>query len=107
KGLHYSMYNLDALTLLGNMAVKLGIKQPYWKVDGEKGDLLRLAIDYITPYAMDPSTFPYKELSPKGTERSVAHFLVRAASYYPDEGYLDKVASVLDDNMLWRNYPQA
>ncbi|MBR2459902.1 MAG: alginate lyase family protein, partial [Clostridia bacterium] len=42
KGIHYSFYNLDALTLLGNMGVKQGIKQPYWQNDGEVGDLLRL-----------------------------------------------------------------
>jgi len=107
KGMSYSFYNLSALTLLGNMAVKCGIKQPYWKNDGERGDLLRLAIDFMYPYAMDPSTFPYQELSPEGKDKSMAPFLIRAEHYYPGEGYAEKAEAILDDKMLWRLFPQA
>jgi len=106
-GIVYTFFNLDALTLLGNMAVKYGIKQPYWRNDGEKGDLLRLAIDYIYPYAMDPTTFPYQEISPKGTDKSMAPFLIRAEHYYPGEGYAEKAEPILDGKMFWRLVPQA
>ena len=106
-GIGYTFYNLNALTLLGNMAVRYGIKQPYWRNDGERGDLLRLAIDYIYPYAMDPSTFPYQELSPNGTDKSMAPFLIRAEHYYPGEGYAEKAEPILDAKMFWRLVPQA
>ena len=107
RGIHYSLYNLDALSLLGNMAVSLSIDQPYWKNDGEKGNLLCLAVDYIAPYAIDPSTFPYKEITPKGTDKIAARLLMRAAESFPNGGYKEKAAALLDDNMLWRLYPQA
>ena len=107
KGLSYSFYNLNALTMLGNMAVKLGVKQPYWKNDGDRGDLLRLAIDYIYPYAMDPATFPYQQLSPEGMDKGMAPFLIRAEHYYPGEGYAEKAAPILDDKMFWRLVPRA
>ena len=106
-GIGYSFFNLNALTLLGNMAVKHGIKKPYWKNDGEKGDLLRLAIDYIYPYAMDPSTFPYQEISPKKADKRMAPFLIRAEHYYPGEGYREKATPMLDEKMFWRLVPQA
>ena len=106
-GIVYTFFNLDALTLLGNMAVKYGIKQPYWRNDGEKGDMLRLAIDYIYPYAMDPTTFPYQEISPKGTDKRMAPFLIRAEHYYPGEGYAKKAEPILDGKMFWRLVPQA
>ena len=107
KGLSYSLYNLNALTTLGNMAVKMGVKQPYWRNDGDKGDLLRLAIDYIYPYAMDPSTFPYQQLDTTGMDKGMVPFLVRAEHYYPGEGYAEKAEPILDDKMFWRLVPRA
>lgn len=107
KGIHYSFYNLNALTTLANMAIKLGVKQPYWKNDGDKGDLLRLATDYMYPYAMDPSTFPYQELSPQGTDKAMAPFLIRAEHYYPGEGYAEMAEPLLDSKMFWRLVPRA
>ncbi len=107
RGIRYSLFNLDALTLLGNMACRYGLNQPYWKVDGERGDLLRSAIDYIYPYAADPSSFPYRELYPDGVDREMAHILIRAQHYYPREGYAEKAQPILDDQMFWRLEPQA
>lgn len=107
RGIHYSLYNLDALSLLGNMAISLGINQPYWKNDEKRGNLICLATNYITPYAIDPSTFPYQEITPKGTEKIAARLLTRAAEYYPDGGYKEKAMTLLDDKMFWRFYPQA
>jgi len=107
KGIHYSLYNLEGLMLLGNMAKKVGVLKPFWEIDGEKGDLLRLATDYITPYAMDPSTFPYSELSPEGSAQRIAPLLMRAAHYYPDGGYSEQALAAAGDKALWRLVPQA
>ena len=107
RGISYSLFNLDALTLLGNMARRYGIVQPYWKEDGDKGDLMRSAIDYIYPYAVDPASFPYTELCPDGTKKKMAHLLARAQHYYPGQGYAEKAAEIADDHAFWRLEPQA
>ena len=107
KAMRYTFYNLNALMRLAYMAIKLGVKRPYWQKDGEKGDLIKKAVDYIYPYAIDPVSFPYTEMDPVDTDKAVAPFLARAAHYYPDDGYTEKAAVLLDEKMFWRLVPQA
>lgn len=107
KGINYSLYNLQALTLLGNMSKKLGVSKPYWQTDGERGDLIRSAVDYIAPYALSPKAFPFREIEPSGTAKRLAPLLLRAAHYYPEADYQRVAKKFLDDGMLFRLIPQA
>jgi hypothetical protein len=106
RGLTYSLYNLEALVLLGNLATKLGVKRPYWQPDGEVGDRLRLAVDYLYPYVKDPSTFPYQELSPDGAASRMLPLLACAAHSYPGQGYEEKLETLASEgDLLWRLVP--
>ncbi len=108
KAMSYSIMNLDALTLLGNMAARLGIHQPYWtERDGEKC-LLRRAVDYLYPYIASPETFPYQQISNEATKEPFAKLLLRADRYFPETGYAERGAALLNNaTPTWLYHPLA
>ncbi len=102
RGMHYSLYNLKALLLLSAMAENAGIASDIWKDE----PLLRKAVDFLYPYAHNPSTFPYQEISQAATISPMAEALMFMDARYPKNGYAEKAMEFIDDTMLWRLYPR-
>ncbi|MEM8535528.1 MAG: alginate lyase family protein, partial [Chloroflexota bacterium] len=61
KSLMYSLYALNALVQVAEIAEHQRVDLYTYEVAGRS---LRLALDYHAPYAIDPSTWPYKQMSP-------------------------------------------
>lgn len=105
QGMNYSLYNLRAFSVIAAIAERLGYDR-YWQKDPESGVcLLKQAVDYLHPYVIAPATFPYQELEPESAAAKMAEMLLQAAARYPDAGYAEKAAALMDDTMLWRLIP--
>lgn len=103
--MNYSLYNLRAFSVIAAIAERLGYSQ-YWQEDPECGVcLMKQAVDYLYPYVTHPESFPYQELEPESTAPKMAEMLLQAAARYPDSGYEEKAAALMDDTMLWRLTP--
>lgn len=107
KGMSYSIMNLDALTLLGNMSARLGLRRPYWSQEEDGGCLLRLAVDYLYPYVVSPETFPYQQIGKDNVGEAFAKLLVRADHYFPQAGYAERAASLYSTHPTWSYHPLA
>lgn len=106
KGMHYSFYNLKALLRLASMAEQVDTKCDYWANTKTGPSLLRRAIDFLYPYTLDLSNFPYQEISGTVPKSSVAEALMYAEARFPGNGYAKKAEQFLDDTMLWQLYPR-
>jgi len=105
KAIHYTVYALRAFMVLSAIAEQLGDDR-YWGLDPERGtNILKSAVDYIYPYAVDLTGFPYQEIYPDAARKSLSQILVRTDVHFPGEGYAEKAAPWLDDTMLWRLEP--
>ena len=106
RALHYSLYNLKALLLLAAMAENADINCRYWDEQEQNCPLLRKAVDFLTPYAHDLSTFPYPEISTDPPISPLAEILMRMGTRYPNGEYAKLAEKLMDDTMLWRLYPR-
>ena len=91
SGIGYSLMNLDALTVIANIADRLGYKQ-YWSVDEKRGKcLLRSAVDYLYPIIKERANLPDND--PKKSKGSVAfsRLLVMMNERFPGEGYAERL----------------
>lgn len=107
KGLCYSMYNLNALISIAIMAKKHGFDK-YLEPDEDYGVvLIREALDYIYPFAMQPETFPYQELTPAHAKESIVPILHTMDTLFPGEGYKEKAEALTTPEMLLHIRPFA
>ncbi|WVQ72326.1 hypothetical protein IAR50_001876 [Cryptococcus sp. DSM 104548] len=58
---HYSCFNLIAHARLADVGYNLGVD--LWGYEGDDGQSILGAIDFLTPYAVGNETWPYDELS--------------------------------------------
>ena len=90
KGMGYTFYNLRALTVIANIAERLGYKE-YWLPDKQRGvSILKEAIDFIYPYVKNPETFPYRELYPHKHGVTMANMLLAVDKRFHGEGYSER-----------------
>ena len=61
KSLFYSMYALEPILLVAEIAQRRGTDLYNYSVNGRK---LEMALDYIHSYVINPSTWPYQQISP-------------------------------------------
>ncbi|MEO7456534.1 MAG: alginate lyase family protein [Gemmatimonadaceae bacterium] len=66
RPLHYSVFNLDAFTMLAEMARHINVD--LWRFSAESGGSLAKALAYVAPYANPAMPFPKEEISPEGNE---------------------------------------
>ena len=103
KAMGYSFYNLRALIVVANIAERLGYTE-YWGVDEARGKcILKSAIDYIYPYVIDPSSFPYQELYPDHQKSAMSRCLFNVAKRYPNLGYEEKAEALNDPDSFYNN----
>lgn len=88
KSFSYSAFNLDALTRLALETQSLGIN--LWGFQSKDGASLRVALDYLLPYATGERRWPYMALNgePVG---SLARPLALAAIHFKDQRYLSLI----------------
>ncbi len=59
-GFSYSVFNLEALAVAANMAEPLGVN--LWKFKTPDGRCMRVAFEYLEPFAAGSKPWPYKQL---------------------------------------------
>jgi len=93
RGLHYSLYAINAMIQGAEILRHRGVNlYDYVFVDPEKGwrTDLEIALDTITPYAINPASWPYKQETTITQRDSMALFEL-AYTYYQKESYRDAI----------------
>jgi hypothetical protein len=91
RGWHYSIFNLEALFNAASIADKIGIDLWNYETADRRG--LRLALDWLAPFALGKAKWPYKEISGFQPER-LAPLLRRAAIRYREPAYEEALAKL-------------
>ncbi|HHI94771.1 MAG TPA: DUF5011 domain-containing protein [Gammaproteobacteria bacterium] len=87
KGLHYSLYAINAM-IQGAEILRHRNVDLYGYTSNGKG--LALALDYITPYAINPGSWPYQQITTITQNDSMALYEL-AYSYYKKPLYLEAI----------------
>lgn len=105
-GMIYSLANISALTILINIASTQGHPE-LMRYDEEYGtSIIKKAIDYVYPYAINLESFPYQEIKPELVPLRMAEILFWIDARYPEEDYAKKAQALLsDDGQLWLTKP--
>ncbi len=82
--LHYSIFNLEALFYLSNVAEKKGID--LWHFETKDGRSIRKAIDYLVPYVIENKKWEYPQIKPI-KPADFYSLLLQAAIKYNDNNY--------------------
>lgn len=62
RPLHYSVFTLDAFTMLAEMARHVNVD--LWHFESPVGASIARALRFVAPYAPAPDTFPRKDVTP-------------------------------------------
>jgi len=102
--LHYTLYNLDHILDLCQMAGERG-KTLYF-THSEDGRSIGKAIDFIAPYSGKPqSEFPYQQIHSWDKAQNYLCWIVKRASYFDDtKGYNILFAKNYKPDYSERNY---
>jgi hypothetical protein len=91
--LHYSRYNLAALTELAALGQKVGVD--LWNYQTEDGRSIRTALDFLLPHASGEQEWPYQQIRPAAL--NMFYPILRHASLaYGDEKYEQAIAKLPD-----------
>ena len=80
----YSCFNLRALTELATLGEQVGVD--LWNFKIQDGRSIRVALDYLLPFAIGEKPWPYKQLGDLGA-RDLAIPLLEAAKAYGNSAY--------------------
>jgi hypothetical protein len=86
KSLHYSGFNIEALSRLANVGHHFGVD--LWAYQAPEGGSLRKAVDHIAPYVVDPKAWPGQEIGETSLDEMLlilrrAQFALGAPVYAP------------------------
>ncbi len=87
KGLHYSLYAINAMIQGAEILRHRNINLYDYSNSGKS---LELALDFITPYAINPGSWPYQQITTITQNDSMALYEL-AYSYYKKPLYLDAI----------------
>jgi hypothetical protein len=87
RSFHYSLMNLRGLFCLARLGEHLGLD--IWNFCSKDGKLLRKAVDFMLPYILDYSTWPYNNINkPSEIQWIMAYLLLmNAADVFGDKNY--------------------
>jgi len=86
KSLHYSLFTLEAQFNLAQAAQSLDLD--LWSFETPDGRGIRKALNFLIPFLEGKKEWPYREISPKGSEKKEVVRLLRwAANAWGDEEY--------------------
>ena len=84
NGMSYTQFNLKALFSLAELGDKAGVD--LWTYIGKNNGSIRKALDFFLPFALDPSRWEYKQISPyKSTD--LYSILLISQKKYDDKIY--------------------
>ena len=95
--LHYSFFNLEALSIVARAAESLGMD--LWTSNSD-GMGLRHGIDYLLPYVAGKKEWPFQQIDEYSLSRGAIHTLRMASVRYQDARYLEPVEK------LRQRYPE-
>jgi hypothetical protein len=98
---HYSAFNLDAMMNIARYGEQVGVD--IWKVR-EKGRGLRNALNYLMPFALEPASWPYKELRGHAETELAMPLLLKAARAYDERSYGEAVARLEERPLVAQEY---
>ncbi len=97
KAMMYSFYNLSALSIACNLSAKNGYAEN-WGVDMNSGECrLKMAVDFLYPYVLDPASCPYSDLKQGGYSHSMAEAMLVIDKRFPGEGYAERAEALYPD----------
>ncbi len=70
--LHYSTYALEALQTIAHVASAYDIN--LWQLKNSHGKGMTDILDYLTPYYLNPDSWPYRQIKPFSTQRAAILF---------------------------------
>jgi hypothetical protein len=85
RSLHYSAFNIEALSRVAEMGRGLGID--LWHYEAPEGGSLRKAIDHVSQFTVDPSKWPGQQIDKEPLDLLIIH-LRRANTAFGDGRYL-------------------
>lgn len=91
RPLHYSVFNLDAFTMLAEMARHVSVD--LWQYTSPSGGSIGKALRFVAPYADAKVTFPMPEISPVGSDVWVSP-LRRARAIFRDPEFGTALATL-------------
>ncbi|HEX8431885.1 MAG TPA: alginate lyase family protein [Longimicrobium sp.] len=97
RSLHYSAFNLEALSRLAEMGRLLGID--VWGYQSPRGGSLRRAIDRIAPFVGDRKGWPGQQLDDVDSGLMLMQ-LRRGQHAYPDAGYTRLIRALPGDDAM-------
>ncbi len=93
---HYTVFGLLSLCNSATRASELGID--LWRYETGDGRGIKRALDWLTPYVLDPATWPYRSVKPiEDSLPDAAALLHMAYRAYGDPAYL----------RAWRSLPES
>lgn len=93
--LHYSIFNLEALFYLANVAEKKGID--LWHYETKDGRSIKKALDYLVPYVIEGKKWEYPQIKPIKT-RDFYSLLLQAAIKYNDNHYKELAQKIKESS---------
>jgi hypothetical protein len=92
KGLHYSVFNLSALAVLGRIGQQVGVD--LWTYESADGRSIRRALDFIVPYLAGDKEWPHEQIEEIDIGASDMGVFYLAATRYGNPGYRQVLAKV-------------
>ena len=89
QSLHYSFFNLEALSVVARVGEHLGID--LWQASSQ-GVSLRPGLQFLLPYSLSEKEWPYPQLEKHSLSRGTIHLLRMASFRYDDPTYLRPIA---------------
>jgi len=90
----YSCFNLQAMTTLADLSARVGVD--LWNYQTPDGRGIRVALDWLLPYAIGESKWTHEQIKPAGFS-GMAMPLRRAALAYKDKRYEAALAKLTGD----------
>jgi len=85
KSFSYSVFNLEALTRLADLGERVGVD--LWKYQAPNGGSIRVALDYLVPFAVSDQHWSYQEIEGFDGD-ALRTLLIRGAVHLHDPQYL-------------------
>jgi Alginate lyase len=95
RSLHYSSFNVEALSRLAEVGRSVGVD--LWHYQAPQGGSLRIAIDHLAQFAVDPKRWTGTQIDEAPAELFVIH-LRRGDVAYPGAPYLAVLRSLPADD---------
>lgn len=92
KSLHYSFFNLSALSALARAGERLGVN--VWEARGEDDGGMRQAFEYLLPYLTDQEAWPHEQLDRYQLDPHINAMLRMASIRYDDAAYYQVIERV-------------